>query len=176
MFQALDETSFLLLIMIWSLNKWFLSSSTSWFLVVFTVSTLICETNEESQTKITKKPIKPAEVVKRSTPDSPPIGATVDPVDPKAEARLRERWTAFVAEVNKELDFDRNASSPRHVSVVENSDLFLSCAFTKPLRRHRISFLSLKDFSLLFIGQARHTPDKRFSVASTPDGVAWTLR
>jgi len=97
-------------------------------------------------------------------------------IDPEAEERLRERWTAFVAEVNKELDFDLNASSPIHVSVVENRDLYLTCAFTKPLRRHRISFLSLKDFGLLYIGQARHTPDKRFSLASTPDGHAWTLR
>lgn len=70
------------------------------------------------------------------------------------EERLRERWTAFVAEVNKELSFDLNASSPLHVSVVENRDLYLTCAFTKPLRRHRISFLRLKDFSLLYIGQA----------------------
>ena len=60
-----------------------------------------------------------------------------------------------MAEVNKELDFDLNASSPIHVSVVENRDLYLTCAFTKPLRRHRISFLSLKDFGLLYIGQAR---------------------
>lgn len=60
--------------------------------------------------------------------------------------------------------------------MVENRDLFLTCAFTKPLRRHRISFLSLKDFSLLFIGPAQHTPDKRFSVSEQPDGQAWTLR
>ncbi len=81
-----------------------------------------------------------------------------------------------MAEVNKELSFDLNASSPLHVSVVENRDLFLTCAFTKPLRRHRISFLRLKDLSLLYIGEAKHTPDKRFSVAFTPDGHAWTLK
>ena len=52
----------------------------------------------------------------------------------------------------------------------------MTCAFTKPLRRHRISFLSLKDFSLLFIGSAQHTPDKRFSVSQLPNGQAWTLR
>lgn len=69
------------------------------------------------------------------------------------EERLRERWTAFVAEVNKELDFDLNASSPLHLSAVENRDLYLTCAFTKPLRRHQISFLRLKDFSLLYIGK-----------------------
>ena len=33
------------------------------------------------------------------------------PIDPVTEERLKERWTAFVAEVNKELDFDTNASS-----------------------------------------------------------------
>ena len=32
-------------------------------------------------------------------------------IDPVTEERLKERWTAFVAEVNKELDFDTNASS-----------------------------------------------------------------
>ena len=67
--------------------------------------------------------------------------------------------TAFVAEVNKELDFDLNASSPIHVSVVENRDLYLTCAFTKPLRRHRISFLSLKDFGLLYIGHSAPNPN-----------------
>jgi hypothetical protein len=94
--------------------------------------------------------------------------------DPEADERLRERWTAFVAEVNKELTFDLNASSPRLVSVVQNRDLYLTCAFTKPLRRHQVSFLRLKDFSLLFVGQERHTPEQRFSVVST--GQAWTLR
>ena len=36
----------------------------------------------------------------------------VHPAD-QAEERLRQRWTAFVAEANKELTFDLNASSPR---------------------------------------------------------------
>jgi hypothetical protein len=30
----------------------------------------------------------------------------VDPTDPEAERRLRDRWNAFVSETTKELDFD----------------------------------------------------------------------
>lgn len=97
-------------------------------------------------------------------------------VDPEAEDRLRERWTAFVAEVNKELSFDLNASSPKVVSVVSHRDLYLTCAFSKPLRRHQISFLRLSDFSLLFVGEKRHTRDSRFSVSYSAHGLAWTLR
>ena len=37
--------------------------------------------------------------------------STSEAIDPVTEERLKERWTAFVAEVNKELDFDTNASS-----------------------------------------------------------------
>ena len=52
----------------------------------------------------------------------------------------------------------------------------MTCAFTKPLRRHQVSFLRLNDLSLLFVGDYRHTRDQRFSVASAPDGLSWTLR
>lgn len=94
----------------------------------------------------------------------------------QAEERLRQRWTAFVAEANKELSFDLNASSAGLVSVVKGRDLFLTCAFTKPLRRHQVSFMRLTEFSLLFVGNYRHTRDQRFSAVAASDGLSWTLR
>ena len=102
--------------------------------------------------------------------------ATPAPIDPEAEERLRERWTAFIAEANRELTFDLNASSPLEVAAVTDRDLFLVCAFTKPLRRHQISFMRLRDFSLLFIGRHKHTPEKQFSLVSSDDLKVWTLR
>ncbi len=98
------------------------------------------------------------------------------PVDPEAEERLRERWTAFIAETNRKLAFDLNVSSPLEVAAVEGRDLFLVCAFTKPLRRHKISFMRLRDFSLLYIGRHKHTPEKKFTLVSSTDLRVWTLR
>lgn len=107
----------------------------------------------------------------RAFPTSP-----IKPGSEQTEDRLRERWTAFVAEANKELTFDYNASSPKQVSAVKDRDLFLTCAFTKPLRRHQVSFLRQNDLSLLLVGNYRHTRDQRFSAAQASDGFSWTLR
>ena len=48
---------------------------------------------------------------KESSKEKTASASTSEAIDPVTEERLKERWTAFVAEVNKELDFDTNASS-----------------------------------------------------------------
>ena len=61
-----------------------------WLLVILLIGLINAKESE-------KKPMKAA--------------AAKGNIDPVTEERLKERWTAFVAEVNKELDFDTNASS-----------------------------------------------------------------
>ena len=62
-----------------------------WLLVILLIGLINAKESE-------KKPMKAAATAKGN-------------IDPVTEERLKERWTAFVAEVNKELDFDTNASS-----------------------------------------------------------------
>ena len=62
-----------------------------WLLVILLIGLINAKESE-------KKPMKATAAAKGN-------------IDPVTEERLKERWTAFVAEVNKELDFDTNASS-----------------------------------------------------------------
>ena len=62
-----------------------------WLLVILLIGLINAKESE-------KKPMKAAAAAKGN-------------IDPVTEERLKERWTAFVAEVNNELDFDTNASS-----------------------------------------------------------------
>ena len=62
-----------------------------WLLVILLIGLINAKESE-------KKPMNAAATAKGN-------------IDPVTEERLKERWTAFVAEVNKELDFDTNASS-----------------------------------------------------------------
>ena len=64
-----------------------------WLLVILLIGLINAKESE-------KKPMKAAAAA-----------AAKGNIDPVTEERLKERWTAFVAEVNKELDFDTNASS-----------------------------------------------------------------
>ena len=74
-----------------------------------------------------------------------------------AEKRLRDRWKAFLAEATKEISFDHKLSSPTIVTAITNRDLIITCATNRPLRgQYRLSFIRLKDFSLLFVGERRH--------------------
>ena len=74
-----------------------------------------------------------------------------------AEKRLRDRWKAFMAEATKEISFDHRLSSPSVVTAITNRDLLITCATNRPLRgQYRLSFIRLKDFSLLFVGERRH--------------------
>ena len=69
-----------------------------------------------------------------------------------AEKRLRDRWKAFMAEATKEISFDHRLSSPSVVTAITNRDLLITCATNRPLRgQYRLSFIRLKDFSLLQI-------------------------
>ena len=65
-----------------------------WLLVILLIGLINAKESE-------KKPMKAAAAA----------AAAKGNIDPVTEERLKERWTAFVAEVNKELDFDTNASS-----------------------------------------------------------------
>ena len=74
-----------------------------------------------------------------------------------AEKRLRDRWKAFLAEATKKIDFDQQYSSSSIVTAITNRDLLITCATNRPLRgQYRLSFIRLKDFSLLFVGESRH--------------------
>ena len=74
-----------------------------------------------------------------------------------AEQRLRDRWKAYLAEATKEIGFDAAASSPKRVTAITNRDLLITCAINRPLRGQlRLSFIRLRDFSLLFVGKQRH--------------------
>ena len=74
-----------------------------------------------------------------------------------AEKRLRDRWKAFLAEATKEISFDQVSSSPKLVTAITDRDLLITCATNRPLRgQFRLSFIRLKDFSLLFVGERRH--------------------
>jgi len=79
-------------------------------------------------------------------------------VDTKAiERRLRDRWKAFLAEATKEIHFNRSTSSPKNVTAIANRDLLITCTINRPIRgQYRLSFIRLKDFSLLFVGERRH--------------------
>lgn len=93
-----------------------------------------------------------------------------------SQERLRERLTEFMVESSKQLSFDVNASSSAHVTAIADRDAFVTCAVTKPLRRHKLSFFRLKDYSLLFVGRHPHITDKRFSVLVSDNRRKWTLK
>ena len=74
-----------------------------------------------------------------------------------AEERLRDRWKAFLAEATQEISFNQSSSSPTLVTAIADRDLLITCATNRPLRgQYRLSFIRLKDFSLLFVGERRH--------------------
>ena len=53
--------------------------------------------------------------------------------------------------------------------------VYCSVLYSKLNRQQAVNFVVSTSPKIdLFL--ARHTPDKRFSLASTPDGHAWTLR
>ena len=73
------------------------------------------------------------------------------------------------------------ASSPLNLTYVEGQNVFISCSLNRPLRkdsRHKVSFLRLRDFGLLFVGSQRHNRDPRLEVSPSPDQIRreWTLQ
>ena len=90
------------------------------------------------------------------------------------EARLKERWQAFLAETSKAMDFVNSTSTV--VDGIVGRDVMVTCALNKPLRRpHTLSFIRLDDFSLLFVGLNRSTKDQRFQVLKNNDRQ-WSLQ
>ena len=91
---------------------------------------------------------------------------------------MRERWNAFLAENSKALDFNNATSSKTKVTGIKGHDLLITCAVNKPLRgQHRLSFIRLNDFSLLFVGQKRSIKDQRFQVLhDKEDETLWSLQ
>ena len=98
----------------------------------------------------------------------------------ETEERLRARWNAFLAENSRQVDFDNATSSKPMITAVAGRDLLITCALNKPLRgQHRLSFIRLDDFSLLFVGQKRSIKDQRFQVLHNdggPDESVWSLK
>ena len=91
------------------------------------------------------------------------------------EQRLRDRWNAFVAERNKPLAFDDTRTSLNTIEVVRGKDLFITCAFDKPLTgAYKLSFMRLNDLSLIAVGSKMHMEDARMSTLELDKG--WTLR
>ena len=72
-------------------------------------------------------------------------------------------------------------SSSLNLTYVEGQSIFISCSLNRPLRKdssHKVSFLRLNDFALLFVGSRRHTRDQRIDVSPATDPIRkeWTLQ
>ena len=94
-----------------------------------------------------------------------------------AERRLRDRWNAFVAERNRPLAFDNSSTSADQIDVIRGKDIFLTCAFNRPLTGPlKISFVRLSDLNLIAVGNRLHLPDARVSIFASEGEKSWTLR
>ena len=102
------------------------------------------------------------------------VSTTATTSEEMREARLKERWQAFLAETSKAMDFVNSTSTV--VDGIVGRDVMVTCALNKPLRRpHTLSFIRLDDFSLLFVGLNRSTKDQRFQVLKNNDRQ-WSLQ